>query len=122
MEEDKIRWSITDPLGSEIILKESTFQEHIDRDHKYSDAERRKSTEFQVQSALVNPHLIFTNKKIKNRNIYCKLIPAKHIEGYRLKFLKIVVDTDRIPNEIVTWVAQSKVKEVIMKEWIIYGE
>ena len=122
--EENIRWQVTDPLGNEIVLRESTFQEHIDKDHNYADAIYRKSAEMQVKNALVNPHLIFTNRNINNRNVYCKLIPAKNLASgeYRLKFLKVVVDTDREPNEIATWVAQSKVKEIVLEEWIIYGK
>lgn len=122
MEEDKIRWSVIDPLGNEIILKESTFQEHIRKDHKFSDAEYRQKAESKAKECIENPQLIIKNEDKLNRHVYYKIVNIP-CDDFResLKIMKIIVDTDRNPNQIVTWILQSKLKDIIGEGWIKYA-
>ena len=120
--EENIRWRVTDPLGNEVILKESTYQEHIKKDHIFSDAAYRQKAETLAREIIENPQLLILNKKKLNRYVYYKIVtvPCEN-DTESLKILKIVVDTDRVPNEIVTWMLQNKLKDIIKKEWIIYA-
>lgn len=122
MEEDKIRWSVTDPLGNEVILKESTFQEHIRKDHKFSDSEYRQKAELKASETIKNPQMIIVNKEKSNRHVYYKIVTMPCDEDREsLKIMKIVVDTDRKPNQIVTWILQSKLKDTIKEGWLEYA-
>ena len=121
--EENIRWKVTDPLGNEVILKESTFSEHILGDHQMADAEYRKMAETQVKNVIVNPQIIIEDKRDNARHIFYKivLIPCVGEKIKRLTNLKVVVDTDRKPHQIVTWMLPSKLKDKIMEEGIIYA-
>ena len=120
--EENIRWKVTDPLGNEVILKESTYQEHIKKDHLFSDAEYRQKAEILAREIIKNPQLLIVNKEKLNRHVYYKIVTVPCENGREsLKILKIVADTDRNPHEIVTWMLQSKLKDTIKKEWIIYA-
>ena len=120
--EENIRWKVTDPLGNEVILKESTFQEHILGDHQMEDAECRKIAEVQAKAVIQNPQLIIKDEEDKNRHIFYKIILMPY-DGLkkRLMALRVVVDTDRTPHAIATWVIQSKLKYKLIEEWIIYA-
>lgn len=120
--EEEIRWKVIDPLGNEVILKESTYQEHIKKDHQFSDAEYRQKAEILAKSVIKNPQLLIVNREKLNRHVYYKIvtIPCEN-DRESLKVIKIVADTDRNPHEIVTWMLQSKLKDTIKKEWIIYA-
>ena len=120
--EENIRWKVTDPLGNEVILKESTFSEHILGDHQMTDAEYRKMAEIQAKAIIQNPQLIIEDKEDKNRHIFYKIILMPFDDSKKkLTALKVVVDTDRTPHAVATWVIQSKLKYKLMEEWIIYA-
>ncbi|MBR1730510.1 MAG: hypothetical protein IJ728_13415 [Selenomonadaceae bacterium] len=120
-EDIKIRWEITDPKGRRIILKQSTYEEHICKDHLLEDAEYRKSAESQAKETIKNPQLIVVDKEDNDRLIYYKIIRIPYGERKRLKNMKVIVDSDRKPYEVVTWIIQSKLKDTIMEEWIEYA-
>ena len=120
--EKNIRWKVVDPLGNEIILKESTFQEHILGDHQMTDSEYRKRLENHVKNIIQNPQLIIEEKHKNNRHIFYKIILMPHDDVMKkLITLKVVVDTDRNPHQIVTWMIQSKLKYKLLEEWIIHA-
>ena len=120
--EEEIRWKVIDPLGNEVILKESTFREHILGDHQMADAEYRKIAETQAKAIIQNPQLIIEDKEDKNRHIFYKIISMPYDDvKKKLTTLKVVVDTDRTPHAIATWIIQSKLKYKFMEEWVIYA-
>lgn len=99
---EKIRWKITDVQGREIILKETTYAEHILGDHAEEDARIRECMEPQIKRTLISPDIIIQDEV--GRNLYYNTVVIRY-EGRaaKIKILKVVVETDREPNEIVTW-------------------
>ena len=96
-----IRWTVKDIQGREIILKQTTYDEHITEDHDLQDAKFRKSMEPRVKQTLISPDVIIKDGK---RNLYYNTVVIRHEEGLpKVKILKVVVDADRIPNEVITW-------------------
>lgn len=97
-----VRWKVTDSQGRKIILKQSTYDEHIIGDHGTRDAEIRKLMELKVKQTLIAPDVIIEDSSA--RHLYYSTIVIRYeMHDYKIKTLKVVVDTDRIPHEIVTW-------------------
>ena len=111
---DDIRWSITDPLGNKIVLKNSTFDEHIIGDHCDKDGEFRKMLEPSAQLVLASPSAII---KDGTRKIYYDLIALEQRPEIKIRILKVVVEDN---GEIVTWTLQRKGDSIPGGE-LIYG-
>ena len=115
-----IRWKQKDPLGRTVILKESTFREHIESDHSPADAKYRTELERAAQSVLKEPRFIVMDSKNHGRDNYLDLAKAPAEDGsVMIKPMKVVVDKQREPHEVVTWIVQRKLSE-IAKEGIVY--
>ena len=117
IENSVIRWQVKDPQNRQIILKQSTYKEHVDEDHAPQDAAFRKKVETQVKNTVVSPDFIIADNP---RNLYYKLVGIPNEDVIKLKTMRVVVDTDRTPNEVVTWVPMSKSKDTFKAEAIIY--
>lgn len=119
---DDIRWSITDPLGNKIVLRTSTFHEHILGDHANEDAKMRIKLEPHAFETLVRPSAIVKDRENNSRRIYYSVVALQYEEPeWHFKILKVVVETDRTPNEVVTWMVVrrgDKIKDGVM----IYGQ
>lgn len=113
----KIRWQVEDPQSRQVVLKQITYESHVIEDHSDKDAVFRKNVEGQVKNVIVNPDFIVAEEP---RNLYYKLVSIGAEEYIKLKIMKVVVDADKEPNEIVTWIPMSKVKEKLKAEAIIY--
>ncbi len=111
---DENRWSITDPLGNKIVLKTSTFDEHIIGDHGDKDGEFRKMLEPSAKMVLASPSLIIQDG---TRRLYCKLIAAKQNDPLKIRILKVVVEEN---GEVVTWTLQRKGESILGGE-LVYG-
>lgn len=116
-ENSVIRWQVEDPQNRQIILKQSTYEDHVDGDHAPQDAAFRKKVETQVKNTVVSPDFIIADNP---RNLYYKLVGISNEDVIKLKTMRVVVDTDRTPNEVVTWVPMSKSKDTFKAEAIIY--
>ena len=112
-----MRWKVTDPLGNEIFLKNSTYTEHILASHGAKDAMYRAQIESEAQRTLKAPTLIVFDGM---RNLYYRAIGLVDEMGELLKIrtLKVLVETDRTPQEVVTWTILRKGDNV--KGAIIY--
>lgn len=115
-----IIWNETDPQGRKVILKQATFEFHIaGADHNQSDIDFRRRIVQQARQTINSPEFII---KESSRNIYLKLIIIPYQDNLiKIKPLKVVVDADREPNEIVTWTPLNKMNGVIEKEAVIYA-
>ena len=112
-----ICWAVKDIQRREIILKQTTYDEHITEDHSVQDFNFRKSMEPRVKQTLISPDIIIKDGK---RNLYYNTVVIRHEEGLpKVKILKVVVDADRIPNEVVTWTPLRK-GDAIRNGVIIY--
>ncbi len=119
---DDIRWSITDPLGAKIVLKTSTFHEHILSDHADEDSKIRQKLESCAIATLINPSLIAEDNEDNSRHIYYGVVALQYKEPeLRVKMFRVVVDTDRTPNQVVTWTVVrrgDKIEDGVM----LYGQ
>lgn len=108
-----MRWEVTDPLGNKILLKNSTYSEHILASHSSKDANYRSQIEKESRQTIENPTLIVFDG---TRNLYYRTIGIID-EVLKIRTLKVVVETDRTPQEMVTWTILRKgdnVKGVII--------
>ena len=112
---EKIRWKITDPLGNEVCLKESTYIEHILKDHSPQDSAYRMQIEREARITILTPSLIVSDGE---RNLYYKVIGLTG-ENLKIRMLKVVVEKNRNPQEVVTWTILRKGDNV--KGDVIYG-
>ena len=97
-----IRWEVTDSQNRKVVLKQSTYDEHITGDHDLRDAKVRKLMESQVRRTLSSPDVII--KDTTSRLLYYNTIVIRYETRLpKIKTLKVVVDTDRSPHEVVTW-------------------
>lgn len=113
-----IRWKETDPQGRTVILKQSTYEKHIIADHEQKDASFRRKIEFQVRKTITNPQLIVAKKQ---RHEYHKIARIPYEEDKeKLKHINVIVDADRDPNEVVTFIASSSVRGTLETGSIIY--
>ena len=112
-----IRWKVKNPLNQDVFLKESTYEKHIVADHEETDANFRVQLERQVKLTVIDPDYITVERE---RFSYHRLVTAPYSEGsIKLKTMKVIVESSE-PREIVTWIAQSKNKDVILTEAVIY--
>ena len=120
---EEIRWEETDPQGQRVVLKASTLDEHIINAHDAVDANYRLQAEEQAKRAIAHPHIIIRYPHLNDRRVYYKLILMPDKEGLpKVKSIRVVVDADREPNEVVTWVVESRLRGRAVEEWIIYGD
>ena len=54
-EDIAVRWSVVDPRGKMIVLKDSTYEDHVGGDHEDRDASYRMKTEHLVKKVLSCP-------------------------------------------------------------------
>ena len=111
---DENRWSITDPLGNRIVLKTSTFDEHIIGDHEDKDSEFRQMLEPSAQMVLASPNLVTQDE---TRRLYYGLIASKQNDNLKVRILKVVVEEN---GEVVTWTLQRKGESILGGE-LVYG-
>ena len=118
MRNDEIRWEVTDPQGRQVVLKESTYENHIKKDHNQEDAAFRIKMEVQAQKAITTPQFIIAKKE---RNEYHRIARVPMEKGLeKLKHMYVITDTDRDPNEVVTFIASSSCRGTLETGSIIY--
>lgn len=113
----KYIWAVTNPLGTETVLKQSTYDAHI------NDIEKRTDKEIEhlqlvsnvIKGIIKKPRFIYWDEDgVRHRYIdLISLEGLNHIQG-----LVVVVDADRDPNEVVTWTIKRHLKQE--KGGIIY--
>ena len=104
MSDDKeIRWAVTNPYNHEVILKQETYDKHIDGDHSEADAKVRRATEEQTKSVIKNPRYIVRDTNSGDRYQYIDVLPMESSGKQSLRMFKTIVDVSRYPHEVVTW-------------------
>ncbi len=111
------QWVVTNPLGIEVTLKQSTFDAHIMDAVARTDVQLRNLALVSdaVREIIQEPRFIYYDEN-PQRQRYIDLISFKELN--HLQGLVVVVDTDRIPNEVVTWTIKRDLKQE--KGGIIY--
>ncbi len=102
-----IRWEVEDPQGRQVILKLSTYEEHLIGDHETRDAKIREETEHNAKQAIISPDIIIEDDAL--RHLYYNAIAiSENEQSHKIKILKVIVDSDRTPNEVVSWIPLRK--------------
>lgn len=107
--DDEYMWIVESPLGDQVALKRHTYESHIGIDHA-DDASRMIVYPY-VKSIISDPRFIIrdvdyeTNQRVK----YIDLVADEALES--LKSVVVVVETNRTPHEVVTWMAKSKLQQ-----------
>ncbi|MBR1728290.1 MAG: hypothetical protein IJ728_02060 [Selenomonadaceae bacterium] len=120
MQDDEIRWKVTDPLGNEIVLYKDTFVEHIIGDHANKDAEVRRLIEDQVKFVLQSPYFIIKDQKNPNRWKYLGLVEVPQ-EDQKIKTVGIIIEIEKEPFNIITWYARRVMDELVINGGMIYA-
>lgn len=115
IERKKYLWVVRNPLGTDVALKQSTYDTHIMDESR--DEKERANLELVAQAAksvITQPRFIYWEKnKYKQRHRYIDLIAFEEL--LHIQSLVVVVDTDRSPHEIVTWMIKRSLKQEILK-------
>lgn len=112
---EKILFSTTDPIGRNIVLKESTWNAHIANRHSEKEIE-------EIKRNIESPNIIIENNRSttseKKREVYLKLTTINNT----VINLKTVVefDDDNRNGEVVTNYLLRKLKETVPEGGIIY--
>lgn len=120
---DDTRWTIIDNSGNTIILKQSTYTDHIVGDHADKDAKIRIEAEPCAKCTLQNPRIIAKDLVREGRFQYIGIATVSNDEydtAVKLKNIVVVVDKNVVPYEVVTWIVQRNTS--INKEAIIYDQ
>lgn len=122
MKERVNRWLVKNPLGIDVCLKQETFDNHIIGDTKRSTKETDNLVKEanHVKMTIEEPRAIYpdANFEENKRHRYIDFIfdpDLCHVQA-----LVVVVDTDRDPNEVVTWTIKRKLSQELLKGGIIY--
>lgn len=113
------KFRVTDPIGNEVVLKTSTFDDHIIGSHSSGDSDIREKVLYFVPDVIENPDYIYTNEESSGRNRYISLVSAEFMT--HISALVVITDTDRTPHEVVTYNIKRKLnQEKIGKGRLIY--
>lgn len=104
MSDDKeIRWVVTNPYNHKVILKQDTYEKHIDNDHTRADADVRKAMEKHAKQVIEKPRYIVEDATVNNRYQYVDIVPMIVSDQQSLRMFKAIVDVSCQPHEVVTW-------------------
>ncbi|MEW5321293.1 PBECR2 nuclease fold domain-containing protein [Geobacillus thermoleovorans] len=106
-------WVTKNPLDTEVALTVETYESHIIGDHQ-NDLSRELVLPY-VKGVIEQPRFIYCDKDYeKNKRV--RYTDQVYLEQFgKIQNLVIIVDTDRYPNEIVTWMVKSNTKQEIIK-------
>lgn len=109
-------WVTENPLGTPVGLTNETYESHIIGDHP--DDKARELVNTYVKGVIEDPRFIYLDQN-HDTNKRVRYIDYVSIEEYnKIQNLVVVVDTDREPNEVVTWTVKSSTRQE--KGGIIY--
>lgn len=106
-----------------MALKETTYNSHILDEQTRTEAEVRhlQLVSEAVREVIIKPRFIYydVNYEGNLRHKYIDLICLEEL--LHIQALVVVVDTDREPNEVVTWtIKRSLNKEIIRGGRLVY--
>lgn len=102
-------WVTKNPMGADVAVAQETYDSHIIGDHP--DDRAREFVNEHVKGVIEQPRYIYLDSK-HDENQRVKYIDYVALEEIgKIQSLIVVVDTDRSPNEIVTWSVRSDTKK-----------
>ncbi|OAK70106.1 hypothetical protein [Lederbergia galactosidilytica] len=111
-------WVTKNPLGEEVAVANETYETHIIGDHP--DDKARELVNLHVKGVIEEPRYIYYDQK-HEENKRIRYIDYVSLEEYnKIQSLVVVVDTDREPNEIVTWSVKSNTRQEKINGGVIY--
>ena len=102
-------WIVKTPIKSQVALTVETKEIHIEGDH-FDDLVRMQAFDM-LPEIIAQPRFIYMDQQheTNQRLHYCDLVDIPEL-GH-LSNLVVVVDTDREPNEVATWMVKSNSKQ-----------
>jgi hypothetical protein len=114
----KYKWIVKNPIGNEVALSTETFDAHIvdDPDRTDTEVENLIAVFDRVKEVVESPRYIYydVNYDSNQRHRYMDVIDCEFID--HLTGLVCIVETDRNPHEIVTYMIKSNLKQEKIKE------
>ncbi|TCP22695.1 hypothetical protein EV207_13437 [Scopulibacillus darangshiensis] len=111
-------WVTENSQGTKVALTQDTFEKHVIADH-VNDKARELSYDY-VRGTIEFPRFIYKDQNhYKNQRV--RYTEQVYIEEYgHIQNMVIVVDTDREPNEVATWMVKSSLKQEKINGGMIY--
>jgi hypothetical protein len=111
-------WVTENPQGTKVAVAEETLKVHVLGDHP-SDKSRELSYPL-VKEVIENPKYIYGDQNYeKNKRV--RYSDQVYIKEYgHIQNLVVVVDTDREPNEVATWMVKSNTKQEKINGGVMY--
>lgn len=111
-------WVVRSPISSAVGLKRETYVHHVKADHQ-EDKTRELAYPY-VQPTIESPRFIYydPSHQIHNAVRYVDLVyipEMQHIQAFI-----VVVERDKEPHEVATWMVKTSLKQEIVREGIIY--
>lgn len=122
-DEDEIKWVTSSPCDDQqVVLKESTFNDHVIGDHQSADRTFRLTLEKQVKRVVEKPSIVLEDKTNPQRYDHIRMISVHdpQSEERTAIHLQVIVDMSRTPHEVITWIPCDKLD--IGKRRVIYDE
>jgi len=115
-------WKKLDPRGRAVALKTSTLNEHIIGDHESADARGRMDAIGLAPLIAEAPRYIVKDlSSIGSDRKREKYFDVRYIDATgKFSYVVLVVDTDRDPYEVVTWMIQRRMTDIVPKEGVLY--
>lgn len=111
-------WVTKNPQDENVSLTNQTYEIHVVGDHPKDEA--RVATYPNIQRIIEKPRYIYPDQNhAENKRV--KYIDHVYIQevGY-IQNVVVVVDTDRQPHEVVTWMVKSSTKQEKFEGGVIY--
>ena len=117
---EEVKWTRNDPRGFKVILKESTYTEHIIGDHSDGDTKGRIIASDFAPDIIEKPRYIFrtSSSEEQGRETYFDTMIID--ETGKLRCIVVVVDAEKEPREVITVLLERKIKNTLTKEGLLY--
>lgn len=111
-------WVTENPQGTRVAIAEDTYKKHVIGDHQ-SDKSRELSYPL-VKEIIENPSFIYYDQD-HEENKRVRYTDQAYIQEFgHIQNVVIVVDTDRDPNEVATWMVKSNTKQEKINGGVLY--
>ncbi|WP_338826307.1 hypothetical protein MTBGP_11150 [Moorella thermoacetica] len=111
-------WVVKSPISSAVALKRETYNLHVIADH-CEDKTRALAYPY-VRSVIETPRFIYLDPSHPTHDAvrYIDLIFLPEMQ--HIQALVVIVERDKEPNEVATWMVKTNLKQEMVQGGIIY--
>ncbi|PKM90324.1 MAG: hypothetical protein CVU87_02760 [Firmicutes bacterium HGW-Firmicutes-12] len=109
---NKFTWTTTSPITDNVVvLKESTFHKHLIDDHGEKERVYLEKVVNIVRDTISSPWYIYYDRNYEEnkRLLYMDIISLEEMD--HMQALVVCIETDRDPQEVVTWTIKRSLKQ-----------